>query len=121
MGRIPSGILDGVTTSFGEYDECLSIESPEYDNDKSKFYGQYCLMKPVLPLPSLDPNAKMNTYFTSKNNNESNDNNWETEILPKLILFNNITNKDLFRIGICFPSWCKPNDMQTAINKSMQH
>ena len=28
MGRIPSGIFDGTTFSFGEYEQCLNSEMP---------------------------------------------------------------------------------------------
>lgn len=42
----PPGLISGTTTSFGSYDQCLNIITPN-----SSFTGQYCtvLFRPLLP------------------------------------------------------------------------
>ncbi|CAG2109515.1 unnamed protein product [Medioppia subpectinata] len=42
MGGIPSGLSDGVITSFGDYDQCLAVKSGPQMNTKT-IYGKYCL------------------------------------------------------------------------------
>ena len=52
MGKLPSGLSQGVVSSFGEYDQCLGIRSQttSHQNSDQIIYGKYCLVKPVLPL-----------------------------------------------------------------------
>ncbi|CAG2103166.1 unnamed protein product [Medioppia subpectinata] len=45
MGKLPSGLSDGVITSFGDYDQCLAVKSGPQMNTKT-IYGKYCLVKP---------------------------------------------------------------------------
>ncbi|CAG2168622.1 unnamed protein product [Oppiella nova] len=61
MGRFfESGTADGKHSSFGEYDECLELESPE---DKGLVVkGQYCLVKVILPYPSVNSYKKGDPY-----------------------------------------------------------
>ena len=48
----PPGKLNGLTTDFGEYSECLGIESPKLENYQT-INGKYCLMKIIIPFPEL--------------------------------------------------------------------
>ena len=51
MGRFPpSGILNGMSVSFGEYDECVDIKSPLNSDDDLEVKGEYCFAKINLPL-----------------------------------------------------------------------
>ncbi len=55
MGHFPpSGLAEGVISSFGEYYECLDIKSPKNEENKDIIAGQYCLMKIILPFPSKE-------------------------------------------------------------------
>lgn len=45
-GKLPSGILKGNIHQFGDFDECLSVESPGGD-----VQGQYCLANVQVTIP----------------------------------------------------------------------
>jgi hypothetical protein len=68
-GSLPSGLTEGVFSSFGEYEQCLDIESWRSVNDNSVFYGKYCL--PVIQLPSFELLENFeNLKFLNNNTNE---------------------------------------------------
>ena len=70
MGRIPSGLTEGVVTSFGEFDECLHIESPHSESLET-IYGKYCLAKPSIQMPSFKAFNDFNSIsFLNKEMNE---------------------------------------------------
>ncbi|XP_054163730.1 uncharacterized protein LOC128961509 [Oppia nitens] len=107
MGGIPSGILEGVLSSIGEYNECLDIKSPA--NSQIAITGQYCLAKPIIPHP------KRHTYKSGEpfNNLFSLPDQFVDEVIDALYL----VNGSLINIGICIPSTCKPSDVENAINQ----
>jgi len=123
MGKLPSGLAEGVSTSFGEYDECLDIESESTESNQNVFYGQYCLAKPIIPSDIL--NSLVFDYksinLTHKQPTELKDlttfigNNIEKF---KLVLAFNSANFSIFRLGICIPSACTPIEIENFINKS---
>ena len=50
MGRLPSpGLLEGLTSDFGDFDECLDSRTPEHM--RKQFEGKYCLLNIKLPIP----------------------------------------------------------------------
>ena len=119
MGGIPSGISDGVITSFGEYDECLDIKY--FDSFKSiPVYGKYCIVRPVIPISDLKIFDNFNGFdFLTDGTNE-----W-----IKLTLNNNIirikallttsqyTDKIYgFHLGVCIPSVCEAQDLSMVLN-----
>ncbi len=122
MGKIPSGLAEGVSTSFGEYDECLDIESDSSERGH-QFYGQYCLAKLLIPknlLNSLVFDHK-SLNFTHKISDEMKDLNsfmHSNVDKIKLILAFNSVNFSLFRSGFCIPSTCNALEIGNAINKS---
>lgn len=120
MGGIPSGLAEGTTSSFGEFDECLDIQSPASNSDGSIIYGQYCLAKVILPTPK-EPFEEINTDTIRFHN--SNINQLLKELkskanVNKLVVGLNFFEISLFRIGLCMPSACNANDVELALNKS---
>jgi len=57
MGSLPNGILEGVYSDFGNYDECLDTSSPE-SSEESLIEGQYCILKAILPFPKVNSYRK---------------------------------------------------------------
>lgn len=52
-GKIPSGLLKGSLSEFGNYDECLAIEvENDFDVDAKNMFGKFCLIEVNPPLPS---------------------------------------------------------------------
>src|SRR5882724_11343979 len=112
MGRIPSGLSQGVITSFGDYDQCLSIKS--INNYKSlnnnHIYGKYCLVKPYIPFNDFKQLQEFNGFLFLNNNT----NEWIKSLITvninkvKVISsFNTMTDKVYaFHYGLCIPSQC---------------
>ena len=125
MGRpLQTGSGDGKHSSFGEYDECLDLESPE---DKGLVVkGQYCLVRVKLPYPKVssynegDPydtafdDPTMTPFTGAKYFNGAN----ATKII-KMIENLNIYNGSVYRLGLCTPHLCKKHEIEEFINKSI--
>lgn len=85
--KAPSGILDGTTASFGDYDGCLSLEF-----DRGHGLGQYCTVTMALTDPG-NSSAIGSLYFKT---------------LPYLGAFD-------LSFGLCFPSTCSKDEIETFI------
>lgn len=134
MEFVPSGLFEGLLSSFGLYEECLSIESPMVKwND---IRGKYCLAKVYLPfmnpsfpeqsdlefaegksdgsieLSKLSNYAKKKALFERLNVNFEMINN-----KLKLLQMINMLNGSYYRVGLCFPSTCSSSELEQAINK----
>jgi hypothetical protein len=88
-GHLPAGILSGTITALGDYDQCLSVHSSQYD-----IYGKYCFLKarPTLPKKNKDTfkNKLINLSGTELNNT------WIDESLNKQLysLYYNYTRRE---------------------------
>lgn len=53
-GLLTGGYRQGKFVSLGQFDQCIesSSELPEENVNNEPIRGQYCLIKPVIPLPS---------------------------------------------------------------------
>lgn len=123
MGGIPSGLADGVITSFGEYDQCLDIKSNEIMDFSHKYQilGKYCLVKPYLPfsiirdLEHLDQIPFLNQEYSDLLTMELKRN---LNYLKVLLAYNLVADKlYLFHWGLCIPSQCSSGDLQNALNQ----
>lgn len=125
MGRIlQTGSGDGKHSSFGEYDECLDLESPD---DKGLIVkGQYCLVKVVLPYPTMDSfdadqpyhpsfdDPKMTTFTGEKYFNGMN-----ATTITKFVENLNLYQGASYRLGLCTPHHCKRREIEEFFNKGM--
>jgi len=87
--------FDGFSSSPGLFDECLSVEAPN-------FQGQYCsafFQKEIL----LNNNSKSNMKFASKE--RVGDEN--TFKLP--------------RVGFCIPSSCSPSEIRSSVSQLIKN
>lgn len=51
-GHIPSGLIAGTMSSFGEFDQCISIRSGIMDEETGRrIYGKYCPVKMRIVVP----------------------------------------------------------------------
>jgi hypothetical protein len=121
MGHfLPSGLAEGVGSSFGEYYECLDIKSPKNDENKDIIAGQYCLMKIILPFPSEESYREgepviQNTIATRY----AKEMNLEIFNTVKGIIDSlNLAEGAIYRLGICIPSVCSAHEIETMINRS---
>ncbi|CAG2171666.1 unnamed protein product [Oppiella nova] len=119
MGKIPPGLFDGVITSFGDYDECLSIRS-EHSITSDTIYGKYCLIRPVIPLNNT--NVLLNFKGLDILNNETNalvKNKIKQDInkIKMVVGTNLVTDKVYgFHYGVCIPSQCQARDVEKVLN-----
>lgn len=120
MKLFPSGLLDGLFTSVGEYEECLHIVSPDYK--LNGIQGQYCLAKVALPFlnPSYDSSAYDHSAETTLKRSfieHLNLNYDELNNKLKMLQLTNMFNESYFRVGICFPSTCTAVELARVVNK----
>jgi hypothetical protein len=121
MGHfLPSGLAEGVTSSFGEYYECLDIKSPKNEENKDIIAGQYCLMKIILPFPSKksyrEGEPMIQNTISNKYAKEANLGNFNA--IKSIITGLNLAKGAFYRLGICIPSVCSAHEIETMINRS---
>ena len=121
MGKIPSGVTDGVVTSFGEYDQCLQIKSPSIDTTDRYIHGKYCLVRPYVPFPDFKALEEFKEIpFLNEETNRFIKNDWKGNInFIKLLLTYNLWAKKvyLFHFGLCIPSTCDTGDVENVLQK----
>jgi hypothetical protein len=102
-GHWPSGILSGSFSSFGDYDQCLSIKA---EKNSFSLSGKYCFLelRPPIPVQKVNlNNTKYDKYYY-----QSVINYW-----VKMDGFAPLAN------GICVPSICNDQEIEQVLNKSM--
>ena len=90
-GKLPPGFLESTVTSFGDYDECLAIES----NDEENIVGQYC-MTDIFPIGKDEDEYRKKVIY-----------------LKSLPLFKGSP----FLIGLCLPTACSFKDIKFITNE----
>ena len=121
MEKPPPGLLSGVTSFLGDFDQCLSVKSPETANEE--FGGQYCLLRPILPLPDIrytgdnDENliseTKLLNYLTAYNL----DRYVETNPVLKFLEYMKAHKGRVMNLAICLPDLCSPKQLEKSFNK----
>ena len=109
----PSGLIEGVFADFGEFNECLDINS-------RVMRGQYCLAKVNLPFPSKHNliESELETQNLSFLLRPTEVFDTKQVLVRNMIEALNIVNGTVFQLGVCLPSVCSPQEVQNAINKS---
>ena len=119
--------------SFGSdgYDDCLEFKIPDYElNSRQNIIGQYC----NLGVPNLHNRrdqqetviTELNQYFSSLNITTLNDYRimkykWAREQFFQIVTTNKFqkTFDTKLPIGICIPKTCKPQDIESALNRGL--
>ncbi len=119
MGRpLTSGFAEGIQSNFGEFSECLSIESPTTE-DKTTIKGQYCLMKAIMPFPSIasyteeDSKVDKGLYSGLLDHYKLH----KLSTVRAFIEALNLSNGTIFRMGVCIPSVCSAQEFENLMNK----
>ena len=122
MGRFPPpGFMEGIQSSFGEFDECLDIKSPK-TGDK-EIVGQYCLLNAKLPFPSTNSYVEGEPVPQNKDlRGKLMDSYGLTKLsaIKSMIETLNLSNGTIYKLGICIPSVCSPHEIEDTLNKSKQ-
>jgi hypothetical protein len=118
MGSIPNGILEGVYSDFGNYDECLDTSSPE-SSEELLIEGQYCILKAILPFPKVNYYRKEVFDYEIVKSAKILFKDLEKYVaIGKMITGLNLLNGTLYRLGLCIPSTCSAKEVENSINQS---
>lgn len=90
-----TGHFFGTTSSFGDYDECLDIQSDDDDDDHNNFVGKYCTISFKTDNTSFGPE--------------------KTPVEEKLASVYPTANFYYPISGICIPSSCSKDDVQRIL------
>ena len=108
-------MLRGSLTNLGQYDECLSIKNPIYNDEQiQQIKGKYCLAKLILPFPkygSYNQTDFQHVNFTTLASHQYN----------MGLLFDVLHHYmgTVYAFGICIPNSCKAKDVEKVLNKCM--
>lgn len=112
---MPTGLLDGSLSSFGEYDECLNIDNG--DENDLRVEGQYCLVKVVIPYPNVCSYKAGQPISTALFSGSAANFLHLLPSLEKIIEGLNWVNGSTYRLGMCLPSTCTPEALTSAFNQ----
>jgi hypothetical protein len=110
-------MTEGIQSSFGEYDQCLNIESTQNENNPI-IRGQYCLLNLIVPYPSIDSYKEGEPIEKQEFSLKGSYNFPKLSTVKNLIEGLNLSNGTIYRIGICVPHVCTPHEIEDTINKS---
>ncbi|CAG2178416.1 unnamed protein product [Oppiella nova] len=135
--RPPSGMVEMSVAIFGNYDECVNIESPD-EEDKPKIYGQYCGMNirdnmdisphsvPREYLENIGQKLPQNTAFNYKNYFNQFFGNYRKVIYRMTpndlaegieLIDNQLYDNIRLMNGLCLPTTCKASDVSAALTE----
>jgi hypothetical protein len=120
MGSLPNGILEGVYSDFGNYDECLDTSSPE-SSEESLIEGQYCILRAILPFPKVNSYEKevFDHQIIKSAKKWLKDYDLEKLVaIGKMITGLNLLNGTVYRLGLCIPSTCSAKEVENSVNQS---
>lgn len=122
---IPTGLTNGLITSFGEYDLCLNVKSDSTDasEESQVVYGKYCLLRPYIDV-SHGITFDQIDWFSLLNNETQTQlkqlaiTNWNK--LKTVMAMAGMTKKfHLFHLGVCVPSQCTVSDIDKVYYKGI--
>ena len=115
---IESGSLKGSLTSLGQYDDCLNIKSPIYDNEQfNQIKGKYCLAKLILPMPKHGLYNKSDFQSINYISQLPTSHHHMKLFMYGWSLLSSIDS--IYQFGICIPNSCKAEDAEKIFNKCM--
>ncbi|KPM07480.1 hypothetical protein QR98_0059740 [Sarcoptes scabiei] len=123
-----SGTLHGKFSSFGEWEECLNLESPQSSATGLIVKSQYCMLEVKVPFPDVRNLEELKSVV-------SKDHPWFQGVRKflrnyrlhnlftpyKMIELLQMTNGTVYRAGLCVPKLCKVHEIENLlINRSLK-
>lgn len=120
--------MNGVSSFLGSFDECISIENPSSLSES--YTGQYCAVKPLLPLPATEVAynydqqqssdqqiERLMRFYTAYNVQHY----FQTNPVLKFVELMKSNKGRVTNFGICLPSTCNARQLEIALNKCEFH
>ncbi|KAJ6224273.1 hypothetical protein RDWZM_002818 [Blomia tropicalis] len=121
-GRFPeSGSMAGRLSSFGEWDECMQLESPQHSSTGLIVKGQYCMLEVKAPYPmNTDADLalladKRHPLFNSFQKYLKAFRLHNLNTPAKMVETLRLMNGTIFRAGLCVPHLCKAHEIEAVI------
>lgn len=113
-GRPPAGILDGTLSDLGSMDQCFAVVNID-ESGKELFRGQHCAvnLRPYLPVKPRHVTFKSKIIDLT---NHSEPDTVFTDLSQKAPFFYRV----MFRLGVCVPSTCSPEDVQLVFSEVLK-
>ena len=125
-GRFPeSGSMAGRLSSFGEWDECMQLESPQHSSTGLIVKGQYCMLEVKAPYPmNTDADLalladKRHPLFNSFQKYLKAFRLHNLNTPAKMVETLRLMNGTIFRAGLCVPHLCKAHEIEAVITNRM--
>lgn len=115
--------MSGIGSYLGNFDQCISIQNPASSSENYK--GQYCLVKPILPLPEkiiveeqsehlLANQTERIFRLASRYNAEK---YFKLNPITKFIEIIKSNRGRMTNFAICLPDACQSAKLEIALNK----
>ncbi|GFR00070.1 nose resistant to fluoxetine protein 6 [Trichonephila clavata] len=113
--KVPEGILFGTFSTFGSYDECIAVKTPE-KSSQIQYIGQYCSVNIQPMLPENERQFTIHNAFKQypKLRRVLEEMNVDEETLAYYYILKH-------RIGLCIPSTCTYEDIQNVTDNLANH
>lgn len=106
-----SGYMTRMATDFGDYDQCMDVQTPKgKGNEGQSFIGQYCMFRIHFPVPPKEDKLYIDSIDLSGTEMSG---TW----LEKVTLFYKYFYFDNMAGSVCFPSTCKPTEIEQIFHK----
>ena len=113
--------MAGRMASFGEWDECMELDSPQSSSTGLIVKGQYCVMEVKAPFP-IDSDTDLSQLVNENHPVYKFIDNYlrayklhNLNSPAKLLEALQISNGTLFRTGLCIPHLCKAHEVERVI------
>ena len=128
---VPSGLLSGHISSFGEFDQCIKIKSPPISQGENEpdrhVYGRYCQAQMRTKVPDMDAYKpewedwlKQHPLYGNVVNFYNNTGlvQIEADIAKVLMESVPVLKSNIAHYGFCMPNTCSSEDLQRIFNAS---
>ena len=103
-GRLPTGLLSGTITSYGDYDQCMATEG--LVDESIPVTGKYCFINIRPPLPPIGDSLNLTgTPYESS---------WVNDRMgPYARMYARVAS------GVCIPSVCHESEVTQVLRNGM--
>lgn len=113
-GQLPTGLLSGTISSFGDYDQCLAAKERAIDETQS-LSGKYCLLEVSLPILENNNTGRSLLIGASRRQDILPQDVFSQELVSRLAMLHSAFYTSNLTIGLCVPSTCSGEELVQLI------